>query len=269
MSTECPAIDLDLYLRRIGYRDSPQPNLETLKHLHVAHATHIPFENIDVLRNEPIRLDLESLQEKLVRKRRGGYCFEQNALFAAVLEQIGFRLTRLQARVLMGVTQTRPRTHMAIEVHVGGESWLADVGYGGWGLLEPIPLVEGESRQFTWDYRLRDAGPDWVLSALQIGQWQDLYAFLRAPNLPVDYEPANYFIWQHPDSIFRKLLLIQRPTPEVRYILRNRELVTIDAQGATTSALATDAALLEALAQHFSLEIEPGAWLRFDAEQAP
>ncbi|HEY2892600.1 MAG TPA: arylamine N-acetyltransferase, partial [Pirellulales bacterium] len=82
MSTERAEIDLDLYLRRICYRGSREPSLETLKHLHVAHATHIPFENINVLRDEPIRLDLESLQEKLVRKRRGGYCFEQNGLFA-------------------------------------------------------------------------------------------------------------------------------------------------------------------------------------------
>ncbi|HEY2893695.1 MAG TPA: arylamine N-acetyltransferase, partial [Pirellulales bacterium] len=189
-------------------------------------------------------------------------------LFAAALEHFGIRLTRLQARVLMGVTQTRPRTHMAIEVHIGADSWLADVGYGGWGLLEPIPLVPGDSRQFAWDYRLREAGHDWILSALQSGQWQDLYAFSRAPNLPIDYEPANYFVWQHPDSIFRKLLIAQRPTPEVRYILRNRELVMIDAQGTTTKALATDAEVLEALAQHFSLDIGPGPWLRFDANQS-
>ena len=86
-------IDLDAYLCRIGYRGDLNPSAATLRALHLAHAMHVPFENLDVLLGLPIKLDLESLQAKLVRSRRGGYCFEQNTLFAAVLEQIGFVLT--------------------------------------------------------------------------------------------------------------------------------------------------------------------------------
>src|SRR2546422_1681671 len=118
-------IDLDAYFTRIGYAGVRRPTMETLRALHLAHATHISFENLDVLLGRPILLDLESLQAKLVRGRRGGYCFEQNALFAAVLERLGFTVTRLAARVRMGVTRVLPRTHMALAVEVDGGSWLA------------------------------------------------------------------------------------------------------------------------------------------------
>src|SRR5271169_2357064 len=104
-------LDLAAYARRIGHPGELAPTLETLKNLHLAHATHIPFENLDILLGQPIRLDLESLWAKLVTGGRGGYCFEQNALFAAVLETIGFRVTRLAARVRMGAAQVRPRSH--------------------------------------------------------------------------------------------------------------------------------------------------------------
>src|SRR5438093_5316594 len=103
-------------MRRIEYAGSLAPSRQTLDALHLAHATHIPFENLDVLLGRPIRLDLDGLQAKLVRGRRGGYCFEQNLLFAAVLERLGFRVTRLAARVRYGTTRLLPRTHMLMKV---------------------------------------------------------------------------------------------------------------------------------------------------------
>src|SRR5262249_55036820 len=148
-------VDLDAYFARIGYVGDHSPTLPVLPTLHRAHVGHISFENVDVLLGRPIRLDLDSLQAKLVRGRRGGECFYQNALFAAVLEALGFRLTRLAARVRFGATGVRPRSHMNLLVEVDGSPWLADVGFGGDGLLEPLPLVEGrESRQAAWTYRL-------------------------------------------------------------------------------------------------------------------
>src|SRR5580698_1365149 len=93
-----PLLDLDRYFARIGFTGVPRADLETLCALHRAHVTHVPFENLDVLLGRTIRLDLPSLEQKLVGQRRGGYCFEQNGLFVAVLEQIGFEITRLAAR---------------------------------------------------------------------------------------------------------------------------------------------------------------------------
>src|SRR5262249_24611720 len=96
------ALDLDAYLARVGYTGDRAPSLAVLDALHLAHATHVPFENLGILLGRPVLLDLESLQAKLVRGRRGGYCFEQNALLAAALEALGFAVTRLAARVRAG-----------------------------------------------------------------------------------------------------------------------------------------------------------------------
>src|SRR5690242_5486709 len=129
-------MDLQAYTARIEYQGGLEPVLQTLQELHLAHATHIPFENLDVLLRKPIRLDADSLWAKLVCGGRGGYCFEQNALFASVLEQVGFRVTRLAARVRAGAAGIRPRSHMLLLV----EGCIADVGFGSEGLLLPVPL---------------------------------------------------------------------------------------------------------------------------------
>src|SRR5579863_4240379 len=104
------ALDLEAYLERIGFQGAVAPTLEALEALHYAHATSIPFENLDIQLGRPIKIDLESIQAKLVRRGRGGYCFEQNTLFAAVLERFGFSVTALAARVRKGATRVLPRT---------------------------------------------------------------------------------------------------------------------------------------------------------------
>src|SRR5579863_8510791 len=114
-------MDLQAYCARVGFSGALHPTAECLRELHLAHATHVPFENIDVLLRRPIRLDRDSLWKKLVKDRRGGYCFEQNALFAAVLEEIGFPVTRLAARVRLGAPGVGARTHMLLAVEADGQ----------------------------------------------------------------------------------------------------------------------------------------------------
>ena len=170
------------YFARIEYSgeaatDLAKPDFATLSAIHFAHATHIPFENLDVLLKRPIRLDSPSLQAKLIDARRGGYCFEQNALLATALETIGFPVKRLAARVLIG-TDPRPRTHMMLIVTAEGEPWLADVGFGGAGLLRPIRFrVDEVADCFGWKYRIGAAGAHYLLQTQQLGEWQDLYTF--------------------------------------------------------------------------------------------
>src|SRR3990172_4815095 len=147
---DCVALDLDAYLERIGYSGSLQPVHAVLESIHLAHATRIPFENLDILLKRPIRLDLACLQAKLVTGRRGGYCFEQNLLFSAVLQRLGFSVTQLAARVLYRSRRKLPRTHILLLVEVEGATWLADVGFGLEGLLLPVPFASGrETRQFA------------------------------------------------------------------------------------------------------------------------
>ena len=232
---------LDAYLHRIGYTGDLHPTTPVLEALHLAHATHIPFENLDVLRGVPIRLDLESLQEKLVDARRGGYCFEHNLLFSAVLEDLGFIVTRLSARVRHRTTSVLPRTHMLLLVDVDDARWLADVGFGAEGLLLPVPFgLEQESRQFAWTYRVIASEGQWVLQSRRAQVWDDLYAFTLEPQLPIDYEVANHYTSTHPESRFRKMLTVQLPTPDARTALRNRELVVDTGMTTTSRSLADD-----------------------------
>ena len=233
-------MQLDAYLQRIGYTGDLSPSAAVLEALHLAHATHIPFENLDILRGLPIRLDLESLQRKLVDARRGGYCFEQNLLFAAALEAVGFPVTRLAARVRYRTASVLPRTHMLMLVNTDGGRWLADVGFGAEGLLLPVPFDSGqESRQFAWTYRVvpgpKGPGlghegpslpdvPEWVLQSKHAEGWADMYGFTLEPQLLVDYEVANHFTSTHPDSVFRRTLTIQRSARDGRLILRGDTL---------------------------------------------
>jgi N-hydroxyarylamine O-acetyltransferase len=251
-------MELDAYLARIGYAGDLRPGPDTLRGLHLAHATHIPFENLDILLGRPILLDAESLEKKLVRGRRGGYCFEQNILFASVLEHLGFSVTRLAARVRLGAGRLLPRTHMLLKVDIAGTSWLADVGFGGEGLLTPVPMIAGTPvRQFAWSYQLFDNSGLWVLQSLSAGDWQDMYAFTLEPHYLVDYEVANYYVSTHPSSIFVQTMTVQLPTPEARYILRGREF-TIERGGPSTSRTIADDELLEILATRFGLEFPLG-----------
>jgi N-hydroxyarylamine O-acetyltransferase len=256
-----PATDLAKYFARIDYTGPRNHDLATLRAVHFAHATHIPFENIDVLLHRPIRLDLPGLMAKLVDAERGGYCFEQNALLAAALEALGFPVTRLLARVRVHSGRLLPRTHMVLNVTAERRTWLCDVGFGAWGLLDPLPLVEGESDQYAWSYRLERNDGEWYLHAQIAGQWQPMYSFTLDPQLPVDFEPGNHYTATHPDSRFTHTLTAQRPTPETRWLLNNQQLTTATAEGLSVRTLESDEELLAALRELFHLDVPAGSWL--------
>ena len=162
---------LDNYLNRIGHRGAIRPDLPTLSAIHAAHVNAIPFEDIDPLLRRPVNLDLASLQEKLVDSRRGGYCFEQNSLFRAALEAIGFQVTGLGARVRWMSPPNGPlgpRTHMLLKVELADGPYLADVGFGGCLLDAPLQLKpEIEQLTVMGTYRLTQSDGLFLLSAKQ------------------------------------------------------------------------------------------------------
>ena len=256
-------LDLDAYCHRIGYAGRRQATLAVLEEIHLAHATTIPFENLDIQLGRPIAIDLTSVQAKLVYSRRGGYCFEQNTLLAAVLERLGFTVTCLSARVRFGATRVLPRTHMMLKVDVEEGSWLADVGFGTGGLLKPIRLVPGElSRQFGFHFRLAEDGGFWVLESLREATWQALYVFTLEPHYPIDFEMANHYVSTHPNSRFVQTLAVQRQTPDACYLLRNRDLTVIkDGKNEAIESL-DDQALLSVLAETFGLVFPAGTKFR-------
>jgi N-hydroxyarylamine O-acetyltransferase len=240
------------------------PSHPVLEALHLAHASHIPFENLDILLGRSIRLDVESLQAKIVKGGRGGYCFEQNLLFAAVLERLGFSFTRLAARVRYRTRRVLPRTHMLLLVHCDGETWIADVGFGLEGLLLPLPFDAGqETRQFGRIYRIVTQHEQSTLQTLLSGSWTDLYTFSPEPQQLADYEMANYYTSTHPDSRFVQTLTVQLPTPKARKVLRNRHFAVDDGKSVTTRTITGDIELLEVLDEEFDLRFPIGTRFHF------
>lgn len=229
-------IDLEAYLDRIGYGGPRRATLPVFEALHRAHVGSIPFENLDVVLGRPIDLDLASLQAKLVDARRGGYCFEQNTLFATALRAVGFDVTPLEARVRPpGVPIVLPRSHMVLRVDVDGSGWLADVGFGGEGPLLPVPLDGTESIQPLGRYRVvEESGAGLVAQAERHGSWSDLYSFTLQPALAVDYAVTNHYTSTHPTSVFVRTLTVQLATADCRHVLRGLTYTHQDADGDET-----------------------------------
>jgi N-hydroxyarylamine O-acetyltransferase len=265
MTTNAP-FGLDGYLRRIGWAGGRQPGEETLRGVHLAHAYGIPFENLDPVSGDVPSLALGDLEAKLVRGGRGGYCYEQNTLLAAALEALGFGVTRLTARVVVGAERmaSRPRTHMALLVHVPGQSrpYLADVGFGALGgLLEPVPLVtgvtfeDGERRHRL--VHMPHEGPleMWVLQAWGPEGWARQYAFTVEPFEQSDIEVINWHIATNPRSPFRSRLFVQRTGPGVHRTLAERELTVTSAEGAVERRKVADGELRGVLRDEFGLRV--------------
>lgn len=218
-------LDLPAYLKRIGDDGALVPTVETLRRLHRRHVATFCFENLDAVLGRPIRLDLPSVADKLVGRRRGGYCHEQNLLFAAVLERLEFPVRRLLARVVSPDGSPRPRAHSCLVVDVAGRSCLADVGFGCEGLLEPIAIADGATaRQGEWWYRVRSTRDGWLLETEGGRGWIGLYSFAVADYHPPDFEMASYFLSTHPSSPFSRQVIVQHGTGEVRYALQGGEL---------------------------------------------
>lgn len=252
-------LDVGAYLTRIGYGGPTEATVTVLRRLHRAHVAAIPFENLDIVLGRGIRIDLPSIQEKLVRGRRGGYCYEHNLLFAALLERLGFAVARLAGRVRMGNARTLPSTHMTLKVSADGEPWLADVGFGAEGLLEPVPLAEGvTSKQGGRAYGLaRETGREWVLRSSRPEGWLDLYAFTLEPKHHADYFVANYYTSTHPRSPFTGRTVVQSVAPDRRLSLVDGRLDETDAAGKATTRDASDDEL-GALLRHFGVVLAPG-----------
>jgi len=220
------ATDLDGYLRRIGHSGSRAPTLETLRALQLRHTLAIPFENLDPLLRRPVRLDLPSLQQKLVRGGRGGYCFEHNLLFRAALDALGFRVAGLAARVVWNVPDgaALPRSHMLLRVTIGGQDYIADVGFGGQTPTGPIRLATDIEQATPHEpFRLLAAGDGFLMQVRLGGEWKSLYRFdLQEQFLP-DYEIANWYVSTHPESRFVTNLTVARAAADGRYALFNTE----------------------------------------------
>jgi len=253
-------IDLDAYLARIGYEGPLDPSLATLAKLHELHPRAIPFENLSPFAGVTPALDPASLEEKLVRDGRGGWCFEQNLLFALALEAIGFQVTRLAARVRMGVSAgvTRPRSHCLLRVPLEGADYIADVGFGGLTLTGPLRMAsEGEQSTPHEPHRVTGIGQGVRLVEAKVaGDWVPLYSFEPHEQQVADYEVSNWYLSHHPDSHFVKSLAIARALPGERHAIRQTRYSIHRAGRESERRFAASAAeLLEWLEGPFAIRV--------------
>ena len=197
--------DLDAYLERIGLNGRP-----SIARVHRAHLTSIPFENLDPHQGVAVSLEVEDLERKLVRERRGGYRFEQNLLLKAALEALGAEVDMFLARMRLGSKPgvVRPRSHLLLRVSENGASWHADVGFPR-GMLEPIPFGPGPTQeQSGWSFRVVKDGSELVLQKLEGNEWADVYGFLPQPVALIDVETSNWWTSTHPSSLFVTGLIV-------------------------------------------------------------
>lgn len=228
---------LDAYFTRIGYTGPHDTGLKTLQALHQYHTQAIPFENLNPFLGMPVKLDLESLYQKLIRDSRGGYCFEQNLFFKDVLETLGFRVKSLAARILWNVPEGEitPRGHMLLLIEADGDIYIADVGFGGLTLTAPL-LLKADVIQKTphESYRLlKPQNDDYILQSIIKGEWKSLYRFDLQEQYLSDYEVTNWYLSNHPESHFVTGLIAARPAPGRRYTLRNNEFSIHNLNGET------------------------------------
>lgn len=256
------AFAIEPYLARIGMVQPQAADLPTLRALHLAHRAAIPFENLDIQLGRPIRLDIESLQDKLIGARRGGYCFEHNTLFLHALRALGFDVEPCEARVRPpDTTVLTPRTHMVLLACVDGADWLLDVGFGASGPLEPVALSDDAQDQYGWAYQVVLEEATHVLQFRGAEGWGDLYSFSPEPRYPVDFEVANWYTSTHPESLFVRTLTAQRATPEARHVLRGLTYTRSTPSGDTGREITRDE-LVPFLADTFGIDVHADARFR-------
>jgi N-hydroxyarylamine O-acetyltransferase len=254
-----PALDLDPYFARIGYSGPSVANLSTLQELHALHPVAIVFENLDVLLKRPIQLDVETLVRKLIHRGRGGYCYEQNTLFPAVLQAIGFSVSSIGARVQWRYPEgsVTPRAHMVLRIRLPDSDYIADVGFGLMTLTAPLRLQAGIEQPTPHGlYRLIPVGDEMRLEAKTSEGWAAVYQVSLQEHAPADWEVQNWFTSTNPNSRFTKELMVARPAEKRRYGLLNNILSTYHLDGTTERQMIETLEALETILRNeFNVDV--------------
>lgn len=258
------------YLRRIGYDGPLEPTLDTLRQLHYAHLLTVPFENLDVNLGVPIVLEQEHLFDKIVTRHRGGFCYELNGLFAALLREVGFQVSLLSARVPIEENRAGPEfDHLALRVDLD-VSWLADVGFGE-SFIEPLPILQSAEQiqrdvffcldryQDRWRV-LRFAPPSQMRPVMGMGdmdwEWRMLYDFSTTPRQLSDFNAMCHHHQTSLESNFTRRRIVSRLTPTGRVTLTNVRLIISEGQLRREALLETTEEYDRVLDEHFGIRLE-------------
>lgn len=256
-------LDIDAYLGRIGYAGPRVATLETLEALHLLHPQAIAFENIDSFLGRPVDIEPGAVGRKLVGSRRGGYCFEQNLVFLHVLRALGFSVSAMAARVMLGRPDdfVGPRSHMLLRVALDGRDYIADVGFGGLTQTAPL-LLERDIEQATphETFRILQPDADFRIQGNVGGDWRTLYRFDLHPQLEIDFVASNWYASTSPASHFVTSLGVARAAPGRRHALRNNRLSTHHLNGKSEQRmLASAAEIARTLDEIFDITIPDAA----------
>lgn len=252
---------LHSYFARISFAGAAEPTRETLHAIVAAHNRTIPFENLDPLTGVPVAdLSAEALADKLIHRRRGGYCYEHNGLLGFVLEALGYGVQRLAGRVVwMHDDDSLPaQTHQVLAVTLpdGEGPYLVDVGFGGQTLTSPIRLQSGPVQQTRHEpYRLLDHAEGFELQAEVRGTWHPLYLLDPSPRPRIDLEVGSWYVSTYPKSGFVVGLSAAIVTDDARWNLRGRNLAVHRAGGSEKTRLETAGEVLEVLDTTFGIDI--------------
>ncbi|TWG12190.1 arylamine N-acetyltransferase family protein [Actinoplanes teichomyceticus] len=247
-------MNVTAYLDRIGVPRPAAADAATLRALHRAHQTAVPFENLAIHLGERISLDPDDLFDKVVRRRRGGFCYELNGLFAVLLEELGYAVTRVGARVYGEHRLGPPFDHLALLVSAGRDgTWLVDVGFGRHSSY-PLRLADrGEQPDPGGRFRLADAdGGD--LDVLRDGEPQ--YRIERTPRQLSDFAPTCWWQQTWPGSHFRRNPVCTRLDGDDRVTVSGRTLIRTSGSARAETALASDEQVLSAYRVHFGIELD-------------
>jgi len=249
-------VDVTAYLKRISYSGPLTPTALTLRELHRAHLLTVPFENLEISLGRSIVLDEDALLHKVVEKRRGGFCYELNSTFAALLRALGFNVTLLSARVSRANGGEGPEfDHLALRVDLE-DAWLADVGFGD-SFLEPLLLKLGASQiDPAGTFRLIEDGDRISMQrAEEDGSWKPQYSFSLQPRHLHDFSAMCHYHQTSPESSFTQKRICSRATPDGRITVADMKLIVTKNGGREEKILGSEQERIAALQQHFGIAL--------------
>jgi len=244
------SLDLDAYLDRIGYSGTAEPTLESLRALHSAHVMAVPFENLDIHLPREIVLDIDRIYNKIVNERRGGFCYEVNGLFAALLREIGFRISHLSARQVQEDGGRGPEfDHLLVLVELD-EPWIADVG----AFRTPMGLNEERCEVDGRCWRIEQRGDEYVMLRKDHGSdWSDNWAFTLKPRSFEEFAGMCHYHQTAPESHFMRNRVCSIATPDGRVTITNDQLIITSKGEREELPIEGETAWNAALLEHFGI----------------
>jgi len=247
-------VDVDLYLDRIGYTGSREPDLATLRALHLANLYAVPFENLDIHLGHEILLSLTRLYEKVVVRRRGGFCYELNSLFGWLLRQLGFKVSMLAARVYSGAQPGLPFDHMLL--YLSEHQLIADVGFGD-SFMEPMPLDGRIQTQDGSNYRIVDVEGEWTLQRRKPNtDWESQYCFTQTPRRLGEYEDMCRYQQTSPESSFTRKTVCSLAMQDGRITLANGRFIVTKFGSRREEPITDESAYRTILSNRFGMELD-------------